>query len=102
MILSSKRAKQLLKGAKPKLRMKTKNLIRIAQEEVKQGLIDYEIKKPKEGELVPAEDEMFIGEEIAGPAPASNVEEKAKTAKTKELKPEKADEKSPEPAKSKK
>ena len=42
-IVAAKRAKQLLKGSKPKLTSKSKNLIRIAQQEVKQGLIEYEI-----------------------------------------------------------
>jgi len=46
-ILASKRAKQILKGAKVKVRSKSKNPIRIAQIEIKEGLIDYEILQPK-------------------------------------------------------
>ena len=42
-ILASKRAKQLLKGAKVKVKTKSKNPIRIAQIEVKAGVVDYEI-----------------------------------------------------------
>jgi DNA-directed RNA polymerase subunit K/omega len=63
-ILASKRAKQLLKGAKPKLKPKTKNLIRVAQDEVKRGLIEFEIVQNKVEEYSEAGDDMFIGEEI--------------------------------------
>jgi DNA-directed RNA polymerase omega subunit len=42
-ILASKRAKQLLKGSKVKVKTKSRNPIRIAQVEVKAGLVDYEI-----------------------------------------------------------
>ncbi len=63
-ILASKRAKQLLAGSKPKLKSKSKNLIRIAQEEVKEGLVEYEIVPVIKEELVHTEDEAFIGEEL--------------------------------------
>ena len=63
-ILASKRAKQLLQGAKPKIRVKSKNLIQIAQNEVKQRLIDYEIIQPKAETFHAPEDEAFIGEEL--------------------------------------
>jgi len=63
-ILASKRAKQLLQGAKPKIKTKSKNLIQIAQKEVQQGLIDYEIIQPKAEAFRGAEDEAFIGEEL--------------------------------------
>jgi len=62
-IITSKRAKELLKGAKPKIKSKAKSLIRIAQEEVREGLIDYEIV-PKKKEEEPEPEEEFIGEEI--------------------------------------
>jgi DNA-directed RNA polymerase subunit K/omega len=67
-ILASMRAKQLLSGAKPRVKSRSKNLIRIAQEEVKKGLVDYEIVKGAKGdaeERAGSEEEMFIGEEIA-------------------------------------
>ncbi len=64
MIVASKRAKQLLKGSKPKLESKSKNLIRIAQEEVLQGLVEYEIVDSLAEELKVSEEEMFIGEEL--------------------------------------
>jgi len=63
-ILASKRAKQLLQGAKPKIRTKSKNLIQIAQNEVKERLIDYEIIQPKAEAFHAPEDEAFIGEEL--------------------------------------
>ena len=54
-ILTSLRAKQLLRGAKPKVKTKSKNLIRVAQEEVEQGLVDFEIipsqRDEKEAEI---------------------------------------------------
>lgn len=63
-ILASLRAKQLLKGAKPRVKSKSRNLIRIAQEEVKQGLIDYTVIRAKEDELAESKEEMFIGKDI--------------------------------------
>ena len=42
-IIAAKRAKQLIKGAKTKIALKTKNPIRLAQAEVRAGLIDYHI-----------------------------------------------------------
>ena len=63
-ILASKRAKQLLKGAKPKIKSESKNLIRVAQQEVKQGLIEFEIIENPVEEFIDTGDDMFIGEEI--------------------------------------
>lgn len=84
-IVASKRAKQLLKGAKPKIKSRSKSPIRIAQEEVKDGLVDYEIVQKKKEEAYKPDDEDFIGEEIIKEAEAS---EEAKMSK-KEAKPEK-------------
>lgn len=42
-IVAAKRAKQLIKGAKTKIDLKTKNPIRLAQAEVRAGLIDFHI-----------------------------------------------------------
>ena len=63
-ILASKRAKQLLKGAKPKIKTRSKNLIRVAQEEVERGMIGYEIVQKKEDDVREGSDDMFIGEEL--------------------------------------
>lgn len=75
-ILASKRAKQLLDGAKPKVKTKSKNLIIVAQKEVKQRLIDYEIVQPKAEDFRRNEDEAFIGEEL-GLAEEGILKEKA-------------------------
>lgn len=42
-IVAAMRAKQLIKGAKTKITLKTKNPIRLAQAEVRAGLIDFHI-----------------------------------------------------------
>lgn len=42
-LLVSKRARQLLKGAKPKIKSKSKSLIRIAQEEIERGAVDFRV-----------------------------------------------------------
>jgi len=84
-ILASMRAKQLLGGAKPHLKSRSKNLIRIAQEEVKQGLVDYEIVKTSMEEMEDISDsnkEIFIGEEIT-----PEVEAKPDKKVTKKKKP---------------
>lgn len=81
------RAKQLLAGAKPRIKSRSKNLIRIAQEEVKQGLVDYEIVKAVKGEMGDVSDSdkaMFIEEEIAPEA-----EEKPEEKSSKDKKPKK-------------
>jgi DNA-directed RNA polymerase subunit K/omega len=61
-ILASKRAKQLLKGAKPKIKIKTKNPIRVAQAEVRAGVIEYEILPTKIEEIQEEPDRVFVGE----------------------------------------
>ena len=58
-ILASKRAKQILKGAKVKIRSKSKNPIRIAQIEVKAGLVDYEILKAAREDLAEVEEQVL-------------------------------------------
>lgn len=62
-IVASKRAKELLKGAKARAKTKSRNPIRIAQNEVKMGLVEYEIIKPKKEEA-PIEERIFLGEEV--------------------------------------
>jgi DNA-directed RNA polymerase subunit K/omega len=82
-VVASKRAKQLLKGAKPKLKTKSKSLIRIAQEEVKDGFIDFEIVPKKKEEEHVVEEEDFIGEDIVGEVEAIKKEIKKKSEKEK-------------------
>jgi DNA-directed RNA polymerase subunit omega len=111
-IVAAKRAKQLLAGSKPKVKSKSKNLIRIAQEEVKEGLVDYEVVSIKKEDLEPAEDEAFIGEELGEGMPQELLETKEKedidkeTEEKKEAKkkkkPEKKEKPKKEPSKTKK
>jgi DNA-directed RNA polymerase omega subunit len=63
-ILAAKRAKQLLHGAKPRVKSRSKNPIRVAQEEVRGGAIDFEIIELKKDEIPEPTEEGFIGEEI--------------------------------------
>ena len=67
-ILASKRAKQLLKGAKPKIRGKSKSLIRIAQAEVRSGLIEYEIIPARMDDVPERDERVFVGAGIADEA----------------------------------
>lgn len=60
-ILAAKRAKQLLRGAKPKIQGKSKNPIRIAQTEVRSGLIEYEIIPTHMDEVPEREERVFVG-----------------------------------------
>lgn len=60
-ILASKRAKQLLRGAKPKVRSKSRNPIRLAQQELREGAVDYEIlQSKKDDELQPEEQVLAV------------------------------------------
>jgi DNA-directed RNA polymerase omega subunit len=63
-ILASKRAKQLLQGSKPRIKSKSKNPIRIAQKEVRDGFVGYELVEVKKEEIQEPAEEGFIGEEI--------------------------------------
>ena len=60
-IIAAKRAKQLLKGAKPKIQGRSKNPIRIAQTEVRNGLIEYEIIPTRIDEVPEREERVFVG-----------------------------------------
>ena len=103
-ILAAKRAKQLLSGSKPKIKTKSKNLILVAQKEVKQRLIDYEIVQPKAEEFQGMEDEAFIGEELGigedgilkEEVPEKDKDKAEDTAKAKDI-----PEKKPKPSKPK-
>jgi len=67
-ILASKRAKQLLKGAKPKISAKSKSLIRIAQAEVSSGLVEYEIIPAGMEDIPEREERVFVGAPIGDEA----------------------------------
>ncbi len=82
-IVASKRAKQLLRGSKPKLRSKSRNLIRIAQQEVSAGTVDFEILPVGKEDFPEPEDRALVGggigvEDAAEPeAPGSDKRELA-------------------------
>jgi len=63
-IVAALRAKELLNGAKPKLESSSKNLIRVAQEEVKSSLIEYRFVEPGQEAKHEREDDIFIGEKL--------------------------------------
>jgi len=87
-ILAAMRAKQLLGGAKPRIKSKSKNLIRIAQEEVKQGLVDYEIIKAAKEEIEEysnSNDKVPVGKEVA-----QDLKKEPDKKSTKEKKPKKS------------
>jgi len=89
-ILASKRAKQLLKGAKPKIKSRSKNLIRVAQQEVRGGLVDYEIIQNQVEDFNEPDDDMFIGEEISAAAevaPEASVKAEPESPKRSEAEP---------------
>lgn len=87
-ILAAKRAKQLLQGAKPRIKSKSKNPIRIAQTEVREGRIDYELIDMKTEEIQEPAEEGFIGEEI-GAEPEEMEKKEPQASKAKEAKPKK-------------
>ncbi len=93
-ILAAKRAKQLLRGSKPRLKSKSKNPIRLAQLEVAKGLVHYDIVEPKKEKVTKPEEEGFIGEEIKDKAEAPSEEDKVKARKKEEKPKEKPKEKS--------
>ncbi len=92
-ILASLRAKELLRGAKPKIKSKSKNLIRVAQEEVKSGIIDYKFIKPDQDTSPEKEDGIFIGEKLVQEIAREEFEMATET-KAGKKKPEKSKKKS--------
>ena len=63
-IVASKRAKELLRGAKARIKSKSRNPIRIAQNEVKLGLVEFEILKTKKEDVPEPEERVFLGDEV--------------------------------------
>ncbi len=61
-IVAAQRAKQLLKGERPKIKAKYKNPIRIAEEEVRSGAVQYEILPYKAEET--GEEEVVLTEAL--------------------------------------
>lgn len=85
-ILASKRAKQLLRGDKPRIKSKSKNPVRIAQNEVVEGLIEYAIIQSKEEGVPESEEQSFIDEKVEEELEADVVEKEKKKVKKKEKK----------------
>lgn len=94
-ILAAKRAKQLLHGAKPRIKSKSKNPIRIAQKEVRDGLVDFEIVEIKKEEILEPAEEGFIGEKITQ-TPEGMEKKESKKPKDKKKKPTVAEKKKPQ------
>ena len=65
-IVAAKRAKAILKGSKPMIKTRSKSAVRIAQKEVRAGLVDFVILKPKSDELLEQDDKVFLGEDVGG------------------------------------
>ena len=85
-IIAAKRAKQLLRGSKPRIKTKSKNPIRVAQLEVTKGLVNYDIIELKKEQVRKPQEEGFIGEEIRDKGEEPRKEDKGK-AKKKVTKP---------------
>lgn len=78
-IVASKRAKQLLKGAKVRVRSKSRNPIRLAQLEVRAGLIDFDILQSRPEDLLEADEQVFTpaddGDDVDGGGAVDEVED---------------------------
>lgn len=90
-IVASKRAKELLKGAKPRIKAKSKNPIRIAQNEVRMGLVDYDIVRAKREESPPEEQRVLLPDEVSAEAEIEE-EERKKDELTREEEEEEGEE----------
>lgn len=88
-ILAAKRARQLLKGAKPKIKTKSRNPIRIAQQEVKMGLVNFEtVDLPRPSKEAEREEQVIVvegrGEELEGIPSLVSLEEEEEEAEAEE------------------
>jgi DNA-directed RNA polymerase subunit omega len=63
-IVAAKRAKQLLKGAKPKIKAKTKNPIRIAQIEVREGRIEFDILHSHREDILEPGEQVVLAADV--------------------------------------
>lgn len=66
-IVASKRAKQLLQGSKVKIKTKTRNPIRIAQIEVRRGLVEFDILKTRTEDLLEIEEQVILADAVEVP-----------------------------------
>lgn len=86
-IVAAQRAKQLLKGEQPKIKSRSGNPIRIAQEEIKSGAIKYEILPFKREEGL-EEEEVLLTEAISLVAGESEGESEFEGQEVEELEEE--------------
>lgn len=63
-IVASKRAKQILKGSKVKIKSKTRNPIRIAQIEVKAGLVEFDFLNTRPEDLLDIEEQVILADAV--------------------------------------
>lgn len=63
-IVASKRAKQLIRGAKPKIKAKTKNPIRLAQLEVKDGVVEFDILHTEREDILETGEQVFTAADL--------------------------------------
>jgi DNA-directed RNA polymerase omega subunit len=63
-IVASKRAKQLLRGAKPKIKAKTKNPIRLAQLEVREGVVEFDILHTDQEDFLETGEQVFTASDL--------------------------------------
>jgi DNA-directed RNA polymerase omega subunit len=61
-IVASKRARQILNGSKVRIKTKTRNPIRIAQIEVKEGLVEFDILKTRTDDLLDIEEQVILAD----------------------------------------
>ena len=91
----------MLHGSKPRIKSKSKNLIRVAQQEVRDGLVDFELVEIKKEEILEPTEEGFIGEEITQTPerieeePKKPEDEKKKAEKKPKVEEEKKPQKKP-------
>ena len=86
-IVAAQRAKQLLKGETPKIKTRSRNPIRIAQDEVRSGAIKYEIL-PFRREQGFEEEEVLVTEAIPLEAAEAEVESEFEDQEVEELEEE--------------
>ena len=86
-IVAAQRAKQLLKGAHPKIKSRHRNPIRVAQEEIKSGAVQYEILPFKREEGM-EEEEVLLTEALPLAAGEAEVESEYEGQEGEELEEE--------------
>lgn len=90
-ILAAKRAKQLLKGAKPKVKTRSRNPIRIAQMELQDGVIEYNIVTDVKEDVPEVEEQVFLGDDLGGDIDTGDVAAGHDEDEEKEAEPEHAE-----------